>query len=685
MSAHGPLRQELAWSLLKAAALLGVSALLVYAVLPKLPGDYRSFPGLDSRTVMWLVMQLHLMFAAFVLGVPIFALIVEIVGAATRDERYDRLAWNFTQLVALAVITTAVSGVAGLGALVFLYPKLMNFLGSIFTPTYLAYAGTIVLNAILLVLYYATWQRMKGRLKWLHIGIGALLNICGTALMCIANAWTTFMMSPAGVTEVGQLVSLSQAIQNPLWWPLNIHRFIANIAFGGALAAAYAAIRFLLTQSEEERTHYDWMGYVGSFVALWALIPLPFAGYYLGMEMYAYSAPMGTTLMGGAFSWLFIIQAVLIGVLFIGANYYMWLGLGRIPGGHRYYKYVLSMEILIFVSMAVWMTPHTLVASLAEARRMGGAHHPLLGVLGVMSAKNTAVNVVLLTTFLSFVVYRRANKQRQVPRPSGGLGAPVFIALLSLFPLLYCGVNGFVSAGAKAATHLPELTRETQVLRERLLQSDQKIAVVQNQLQELGRKESELTQLAQTPGLHHAAGYRVLTGIFAFFLGLALLDMFVTRGRIGDLLQWTIVVVAAAIVVFFGVKGYFVPADVRIGYSVYQVMAVLYAMLVVTALDLHLFFEAKSLGAIQWGKMPLRSQYVLVLLAVTFTVTMGLMGFARSGIREDWHVYGIARDLSPSAYTPTMGYAAQVIAAATFLFLGLLFLLFRYGMRDQRA
>ncbi len=427
------------------------------------------------------------------------------------------------------------------------------------------------------------------------------------------------------------------------------------------------------------------MGYVGIFVALWALIPLPFAGYYLGMEMYSYSAPMGTTLMGGAFSWLFIIQAVLIGVLFIGANYYMWLGLGRIPGGHRYYKYVLSMEILIFISMAVWMTPHTLVASLAEARRMGGAHHPLLGVLGLMSAKNTAVNVVLLTTFLSFVLYRRANKQRQVPRPSGGLGAPVFIALLSLFPLLYCGVNGFVSAGAKAETRLPELTRETQALRERLLQTDQKIAVVRNQLQELGRNESELTQLAQTPGLHHAAGYRALTGIFAFFLGLALLDMFVTRGRIGDLLQWAIVAIAAAIVVFFGVKGYFVPAEVRIGYSVYQVMAVLYAMLVVTALDLHLFFEAKSLGVIQWGKMPLRSQYVLVLLAVTFTLTMGLMGFARSGIREDWHVYGMVRDLSPSAYTPTMGYAAQVIAAATFLFLGLLFLLFRYGMRDQRA
>ena len=36
-------------------------------------------------------------------------------------------------------------------------------------------------------------------------------------------------------------------------------------------------------------------------------------------------------MMGGIFSWLFIIQAVLIGVLFLSANYYLWLGIERIP------------------------------------------------------------------------------------------------------------------------------------------------------------------------------------------------------------------------------------------------------------------------------------------------------------------------------------------------------------------
>ena len=680
----GEVRRHLLLSLVKVGVLLGLAAGLLLIVLPRLRGDYAASPVLDSRTVVWLVMQLHLMFAAFVLGVPIFAMIVEIVGAATKDERYDRLAWEFTRLLALAFTATAVLGVLGLSALVVFYPKFMMYLGKIFSPTFLPYAGAIIVNAILLVIYYYAWDAMKGRLKWVHIGIAATLNIVGTALMCIANAWTTFMISPAGVTEEGVLVSLSQAIQNPLWWPINIHRFIANVSFGGSIAAAYGAIRFLSARSDKERAHYDWMGYIGNFIALWALIPLPFAGYYLGKEIYAFSAQMGTSLMGGAFSWLFIIQAVLIAALFIGANYYMWLGLGRIPGGHRYYRYILGMEVLLFLSMAVWMTPHTLVASLAEARRMGGAHHPLLGVLGVMSAKNTVVNLVILTTFLSFLFYRRANKERLAVRPAGGMGAPLFVAALSLFPVLFCGVNGFLGEGAKAEKHLPALRHEVDTLRATILGTEESMTSVMDELKELGRKESQLDKLSLTPGIHHAAGYRVIAIIFAAFLGLALLDMFIIRGRIGGFLQWTVLAAAAGIVIFYGIKGYFVDAEVRIGYSVYQVMAVLFAMIVITALDLFLFFGAKSLGQVEWGRMPQRSQYVLIGLAVVFTITVGLMGFVRSGIREAWHVYGVVRDTSQEAYTPTMGYAATVVTAATLIFFALLFVIFRFGMRSRQ-
>jgi hypothetical protein len=71
----------------------------------------------------------------------------------------------------------------------------------------------------------------------------------------------------------------------------------------------------------------------------------------------------------------------------------------------------MAMLIVLLLCLGVWMTPHSLVASLEEARKMGGTHHPLLGVFGVMSAKMTVVNIMILVTFLSFVIYWRAGKQ----------------------------------------------------------------------------------------------------------------------------------------------------------------------------------------------------------------------------------------------------------------------------------
>ena len=62
-------QHHLLLSLAKVVALLGIAAVFLFAVLPKLHADYGAPSILDSRTVVWLVMQLHLMFAAFVLRV----------------------------------------------------------------------------------------------------------------------------------------------------------------------------------------------------------------------------------------------------------------------------------------------------------------------------------------------------------------------------------------------------------------------------------------------------------------------------------------------------------------------------------------------------------------------------------------------------------------------------------------
>ncbi|HBH03930.1 MAG TPA: hypothetical protein DDZ42_18790 [Candidatus Rokubacteria bacterium] len=562
-----------AWLVFCAAALALAATLPAEAQEAARDPAYRAFPLIGSRLAVWAVAQLHLNFAAFILGVPIFALIIEIIGWRTGEPRYDWLSHEFVKLTFAAFSTTALLGAALLFLFVGYYPRFWTYMTSIFFPTYWVYALLFFAETFTVYLWYYGWDWLAGPRKWIHVGLGVLSNLFGTAILFVANSWVTFMISPGGVDESGALKgSVWGAINNFTWMPINIHRLIANIVFGGTIAAAYAAFRFLAAKTDEERARYDWMGYIGNFVALAAFIVLPFAGYWLGREIYAFNQTMGITMMGGFMSWLWIIQAILIGILFLGSNYYLWLGMERIPGSERYRKYVPPMLIVLTLGFMVWATPRSLVLTLDEARAMGGTHHPLLGVLGVMSAKNTVVNLMILTTFLSFVLYRRANR---------------------------VSTRGWVGTG---------------------------MAV-----------------------------------------------------------QWAAFGVAAAIVVFYGVYGYFVESIVRIGFSVYQVLAVLAAIVLVMAIDIPMFRGARSTGRIRWGTIAPRSQYVLILLAVTFTWLMGLMGFARSGIRQHWHVYGILRDTSPEAVTPALGYAANVITVVTIVFFALVMFIFWLGGLGEKG
>ncbi|MGH7674325.1 MAG: cytochrome ubiquinol oxidase subunit I [Gemmatimonadales bacterium] len=537
---------------------------------------YREFPVIGARAAVWIAAEVHLMFAAFVLGVPMFAVVTEAIGIFGKDERYDRLSKEFTRLLLVAYSATAIWGAVLTFFLITLYPRFWTYLSGVFGVSMWWYVGLFFLESFTLYLYYYGWERWKqGRAKWAHWGLGLLLNVWGTIVMFIANAWLTYMMSPPRDVTPATLpttIKLWHAIANATWMPINIHRLIANVVFGGAIVGAYASYRFLAAKTDEERAHYDWMGYVGNFIAIAALIVLPFAGYWLGREIYEFDQSMGITMMGGFMSWLWVIQAFLIAVLFLAGNYYLWIGMGRIPGAERYRPYTKWLLVVLVLGAIVWGTPHTMIANSRELAAMGGSHHPLLGVLGVMSAKNTAVNLMILATFLSFLLYRRANKRLAVPWARGG-------------------------------------------------------TIIQ--------------------GLMFAA--------------------------------------AAAVVLFFGIRGYFVEAIVRIGYSVYQVAAVLACILFVTVLDVIMARGAQSIGAIRWGQMPARSQYALFILAVTFTWLMGLMGFARSGIRQHWHVWQVMRDTSQDAATPALGYAAIMISVCVLIFLGLAGFIFWLGGLAEKS
>ena len=544
--------------------------LLAQQAAAQLPPEYRNFPVIGARNAVWVAAEVHLMFAAFVLGVPMFAVAVEAIGIFSKDERYDKLSKEFTRLLVIAYSATAMWGAVLMFFLTTLYPRFWQHMTAIFEVSMWIYVGLFFIESFTLYLYYYGWDRWKkGGSKLFHLGLGIMLNVWGTTVMFIADSWLSYMMSPPAEAVPDPspgAVKLWSAIANATWMPINIHRVIANVVFGGAIAAGYAAVRFLNAKTDEERAHYDWMGYIGNFIAISALLILPFAGYWLGREIYAYNQSMGITMMGGFMSWLWIIQAFLIGILFLAANYYLWLGLGRIPGGERFVPYTKWMLLVLVLGVIVWATPHTMIANREELAQMGGTHHPFLGALGVMSAKNTAVNLMILTTFLSFLMYRRANKAPVVP-----------------------------------------------------------------------------------------------------------------WARTGSIVQGALMGVAALIVIFYGVYGYFVSAIVRIGFSVYQVGAVIATIVIVTVIDVMMGKGAQSRGEIRWGEMPARSQYALFVLVVTFTWLMGLMGFARSGIRQHWHVFEVMRDTSPWAATPALGQAAMMISACVLIFLGLIAFIFWVG------
>lgn len=524
---------------------------------PKTSDDSHHYPryNFESRVLIWFANQQHLYYGSFVLAVPIFCMIIEFLGVVTKDrtlgKRYDRLAYDFIKISLTAYSLTAILGGILLFTFITLYPSFFGYLSSIFRPVMHLYALLFVAESGILYIYYYGWDKMsEGFLKWVHLSMAVVLNVVGTVLMFLANSWIAFMMSPAGVDEEGRyLGNIWHVIHTALWNPLNLHRMLGNMAFGGSVVAAYAAYRFLAAKTNDERAHYDWMGYVAMFIAVLFLIPLPFAGYWLMREVYAYRQQMGITLMGGLLAWLFIIQATMIGALFLTASYYLWQCMLRMRGAEKYLRYVKYLLFLMAAGFLVFITPHTMVMTPAELKAMGGQQHPVLGNFGVMSAKNGGINVMIVTTVLSFIWYQRGNS---IPT--------------------------------------------------------------------------------------------------------------VSWAKFGNIFMGTFFTVAYINIIWLSVYGYYIPANVRVGLSVPQVASTLSCLFFMTAINLVMLRGAKREGPVEWGRMTVRSQYALIMLATEFTWMMALMGYIRSSVRLFWHINEIMRDNSPWAYTHTVGFAANMIS-----------------------
>ena len=163
-------------------------------------------------------------------------------------------------------------------------------------------------------------------------------------------------------------------------------------------------------------------------------------------------------MMGGMLTWMFVLQAIAVGSLFIGANYYLWQGMERMRGAERYQKYIKYMVFVLITCFIVWLTPHTIVMTPQELKAMGGQQHPVLGNYGVMSAKNGAINTIITTTVLSFIMYQRANKIPTVRWAPLGNAFLIGLFIMAYVNIAWLAIYGYyIPANVRVGLSVPQV------------------------------------------------------------------------------------------------------------------------------------------------------------------------------------------------------------------------------------
>jgi cytochrome d ubiquinol oxidase subunit I len=506
--------------------LLVVGLLLVgtaaYAQLPD--PKVHDFPIGGNRAAVWVVAQLHILFAAFILGAPIFVVVSEILGWKNQDGRYERLAKEVTKVTVILYSMTALTGGLFIFVLLATYPQLTAWLINHFFAVFaVIYPLLFIAETIVLYLYWYTWDALQGPKKGRHIALGVLLNVIGLATLIVIDGPTSFMNTPVKSAEgldlktfIETTATLWDKMNNFSWWPLNIHRTVGNVVFGGFITGLIAAYMYLMAKNDEERAFYDWFGFIGNLIGVGALLVLPFAGYLLAYELCDYDASICPYMMSDQLSMFFEMQGAMVGLIFLASNYYIWLSLKRIEGlerirmrtttmilmasipvvfmfiwtkfpipdpnafilpacwvaafliAGRFLKWTVPAQtmvkvafLMVIVGNAIWMTPHAFVATQALAPDDGSLSLPhgelSLGFITVdwgMLALMPAKNAAAFTlVFVTIINYILYNRAMRQGRIIWGK-----IDFVAQFVLIFLAFSAIWTMGLMGAVR--ELTRK---------------------------------------------------------------------------------------------------------------------------------------------------------------------------------------------------------------------------------
>ncbi len=478
------------------------------------------FPYTGNRTAVWIVAQLHILFAAFILGAPIFVVISEWLGYRKQDPRYDRMAKEVTKVTVILFSMTAVTGGLFIFVLLAAYPQFTtSFINQFYVVFAIIYPALFIAETILMYAYLYTWDIWKGEKKGRHIALGVLLNLVCLLILFVINGPTSFMNTPPKAEGVSPQDFLAAAtlwdkIANQSWFPLSLHRIDGNVAFGGFIAGMIAAYMYMAAKTKEERAYYDWMGFVAIWIAVGGSLLQPFTGLLLAYEMCDYDFSFCPYMMADQLSMFFEMQGIMIGLLFLGINYYSWLSVKRIEGADnvrisilapivvvvllpvtmwvmnswwipdpmslafllpltlspfllgRFVPVTVSARtvikigfIIMLISDAVWLTPAGFVATGTdmpdEMKLPEGWDY-----LSSMPAKLSAIFTLVFVTIVNFVLYNRAIKQGTILWGKIDFAAQFVLIFLAFTSTWIMGLMGAVRSLLKKYFHTYSLVSD---------------------------------------------------------------------------------------------------------------------------------------------------------------------------------------------------------------------------------
>ena len=182
--------------------LCGVLAEIVQAIEVPIPTKeqmvYGDFPVVGRRVAVWIIAQLHLMFGAFVVGVPLFILDHRDSWARRRRVSATTIwrmnlracsAWPSRLRPLLAVFWSFSCSVS--------IPLSRKFLARIFFPSMVVYVFLFFGESFSMYLYYYGWEALKGTSR----RAGAVVS---TAVLTTAGAlsrdvsWSAFLLKIFG-------------------------------------------------------------------------------------------------------------------------------------------------------------------------------------------------------------------------------------------------------------------------------------------------------------------------------------------------------------------------------------------------------------------------------------------------------------------------------------------------------